>query len=284
MARSRNIKPGFFQNDFLAEVEPLGRLLFAGLWCVADRSGRLEDRPKRIKAAVLPYDDCDVDVLLNELAARGFIVRYQMNSRRYIQVLNFNKHQAPHCKEPESTIPAPDKYGTNLVQEQSLNDKGTGAAPPDSLNLIPDTGLPIFGQQVAKQSKGLDESIGKKDSSPPRAPKRGSALAANFYPDETGILLADELQVNVANELLKFSDHHNAKGNVMKDWQAAWRGWVRNSVQFATGGKQVKQNYPTTYTAQCDAERARVSAVLTGRPTSAALVERDITAEVSRVE
>jgi hypothetical protein len=55
VARSRNIKPGFFLNDELAECEPLARILFAGLWCIADREGRLEDRPKRIKAEVLPY-------------------------------------------------------------------------------------------------------------------------------------------------------------------------------------------------------------------------------------
>jgi hypothetical protein len=32
----------------------------------SDREGRLEDRPKKIKAAVLPYDECDVDRLLDE--------------------------------------------------------------------------------------------------------------------------------------------------------------------------------------------------------------------------
>jgi len=64
MARARNIKPGFFMDDVLAEIEPLGRILFAGLWCIADREGRLEDRPKRIKAEVLPYDECDMDNLL----------------------------------------------------------------------------------------------------------------------------------------------------------------------------------------------------------------------------
>jgi hypothetical protein len=61
MARARNIKPGFFANDVLAEIDPLGRLLFAGLWTIADREGRLEDRIKKIKAQILPYDDCDCD-------------------------------------------------------------------------------------------------------------------------------------------------------------------------------------------------------------------------------
>ena len=29
---ARNIKPAFFDNDELAENDPLGRLLFIGLW------------------------------------------------------------------------------------------------------------------------------------------------------------------------------------------------------------------------------------------------------------
>jgi len=65
--RARNLKPGFFKNDRLAEIEPLGRLLFAGLWCMADSRGRLEDRVLRIKAEVLPYDSCDCDALLTIL-------------------------------------------------------------------------------------------------------------------------------------------------------------------------------------------------------------------------
>ncbi|MGC8723389.1 MAG: hypothetical protein ACP5VF_05910, partial [Acidobacteriota bacterium] len=107
MARSRNLKPGFFTNDLLAEVPPLGRLLFAGLWTLADREGRLEDRPKRIKAQLFPYDDCDVDALLEELAKRRFIQRYEVDGLRLLQVTTWHRHQNPHIKEPESTLPAP---------------------------------------------------------------------------------------------------------------------------------------------------------------------------------
>lgn len=89
--RARNIKPGYFKSDELAELPALTRILFAGLWCVADRAGRLEDRPKRIKADVLPYDDCDVDTMLGELAGAGFILRYETAAGRFIQVTNFDK-------------------------------------------------------------------------------------------------------------------------------------------------------------------------------------------------
>jgi len=35
--RARNIKPGFFSNEDLAECSPWSRLCFAGLWLLADR-------------------------------------------------------------------------------------------------------------------------------------------------------------------------------------------------------------------------------------------------------
>lgn len=107
MARLRTLKPSFFTNDTLAEIPPLGRLLFQGLWCIADREGRLEDRPRKIKAEVLPYDDVDADGLLSELALRGFIVRYDAAGSACIQIVNFVKHQQPHYKEVASVLPPP---------------------------------------------------------------------------------------------------------------------------------------------------------------------------------
>ena len=105
--RARNIKPGFFKNDTLAELDFAGRLLFIGLWGLADRAGRLEDRPKKIKAEVFPYDDVNVDSFLGELARLGFIRRYQADGAIYIQIVNFDKHQNPHPREAASLIPEP---------------------------------------------------------------------------------------------------------------------------------------------------------------------------------
>lgn len=155
MARSRNIKPGFFKNEALAECSPLARLLFAGLWCLADRAGRLEDRPKRIRAELLPYDDCNADELLGELHEAGFILRYLAAGGRFIQVVNFSKHQSPYRKEAESTIPVPDKPETSLgltsvksetspglVTDESEASPGPAVLIPDSPNLIPDPLIP----------------------------------------------------------------------------------------------------------------------------------------------
>lgn len=110
MARTRNIKPSFFKNENLAELDPLARLLFAGLWTIADKEGRLEDRPKRIKAEILPYDDCgtaQVHGWLQDLHERNFILRYEIDGNGYISVPSWAKHQRPHHKELDSEIPEP---------------------------------------------------------------------------------------------------------------------------------------------------------------------------------
>lgn len=108
--RARTLKPGFFKNEQLAELPMAARLLFAGLWCLADRAGRLEDRPRRIKAELFPYDDLDIEPLLQALADHGFIVRYAVDGARYIQVTNFTKHQSPHPREAASEIPPPPSH------------------------------------------------------------------------------------------------------------------------------------------------------------------------------
>jgi hypothetical protein len=124
--RSRNIKSGFFRNEGLAALTPLTRILFEGLWCLADRRGRLEDRPARIKADILPYDKCDVNKMLQSLqdSPENFIIRYSVEGVAYIQIRTFEEHQNPHIKEPESVIPP----FQALVQEAEIVSTGNSDA------------------------------------------------------------------------------------------------------------------------------------------------------------
>jgi hypothetical protein len=142
MARARIIKPGFFKNEVLAECSLAARMLFSGLWTLADRAGRLEDRPKRIKADLFPYDDLNIDELLNELAARGFIARYSIDGNPLIQIDNFEKHQKPHRNEVGSVLPAqatetpPEK--PELEKSQPNSEQDVPKSEHSGLNLNPD--------------------------------------------------------------------------------------------------------------------------------------------------
>lgn len=125
MAHARNIKPGLYKNEDLAECSIWARHLFALLPMVADREGRLEDRPKRLKGELFAYDNVDVDPLLDELQAYGFIDRYSVNGRRYIQIVKFLEHQRPHGTEKDSVIP--DRDGFITVHERGKNGCASGS-------------------------------------------------------------------------------------------------------------------------------------------------------------
>jgi hypothetical protein len=156
MARARNIKPGFFKNEDLAECSPWARLCFAGLWTLADREGRLEDRPKRIKGEIFPFDTVDVEPLLQELQRFKFIQRYETDGMKAIQILGFARHQSPHYSESQSVIKPPelpeaaahheDKKPENSWKQQPIK---RGSQPPDSL--IPDSLIPDTGKQKARK-------------------------------------------------------------------------------------------------------------------------------------
>lgn len=103
MARTRQLKHDFFLNADLAELDPMARLLFTGLWLLADREGRLPDDPRKIKAQIFPYHKADVDALLCALS--GFVLRYEVDGDRFIEIPKFTKHQHIHPDEKQSVIP-----------------------------------------------------------------------------------------------------------------------------------------------------------------------------------
>lgn len=209
MARSRNIKPGFFTNDRLAELPPLTRILFAGLWTIADRDGRVEDRPKRIKALCLPFDDVDIDTALSQLAQGKdpFIIRYEVDGVKYLQITSWRRHQSPHVNEPESCIPpVPEQYNTSTIQ-----------VPEHSVC----SGYRESGIRNQESTIRNQESEGKKPQ------KR---FTPPTLPEVTAYCTERKNSVDPA----AFIDFYTSKGwrvgsQPMRDWQSAVRNWERQS-------------------------------------------------------
>jgi hypothetical protein len=180
MMRARNIKPGFFKNEELAEIEPLGRILYEGLWCMSDREGRLEDRPKKIKAEILPYDDCDVDALLDQLAIHKFITRYEAGGERYIWIIKFKVHQNPHKKEPASTIPP---HGESAAGSLRPEDSGPGISGTGPGNSRSETG----DSETCSGTSGVDSGTSIPSPADSRSLIAGSRISdSQKVHDETG--------------------------------------------------------------------------------------------------
>lgn len=66
-----------------------------------------------------------------------------------------------------------------------------------------------------------------------REPNRATVLPDDFKPNDTAVAMAAELGVSITAEQAAFTDHHTANGSTFKDWQAAFRTWLRNAARFA---------------------------------------------------
>lgn len=205
MARSRNLKPGFFKNEDLSDLGPEAMLLFAGLWTIADREGRLEDRIRRIAIEVFPFRDVDVEGCLSALNDAGFIARYQVNGMRYIQITNFLKHQNPHKKERPSEIP--DMPGTEPGEPcTSTGNSGASTVPSteqapgiDNHNVI--SGMYKHGARTGKSGASPADSLNPlTDSLNPLTPSSVPDRFHEFwerYPSKVGQDKACRMWVSV---------------------------------------------------------------------------------------
>ena len=136
-ARDRMIRIGFYQNEVVGKLSPLAALLLPGLWQLADREGRLENRPDRIKAMLFPYrDKADITKLLKELSETTppFISFYE--GGKYFHIHNFKKHQPIHNHEAKSELPEPTELnrkavvGVDTCTDMSLHVDTSQPCPP----------------------------------------------------------------------------------------------------------------------------------------------------------
>lgn len=110
------IDPKFVHSQSVASLDPLGRLLFVGLLCGADKQGRLPGQPAYLRSTCMPYDDVtlsQVDAWLDEMQALGMILRYDVDGAQYVQIVNWHGYQRMQYAPP-SKYPAPDGWRDHI--------------------------------------------------------------------------------------------------------------------------------------------------------------------------
>ncbi len=143
--RIRTIKPEFWLHENLASLTPLHRLLFIGLWQLADKEGRLEYRPVRIRAALFPYEPVEIDVLVKGLTDAG-VVQVYGEEGSLLAIPGFKEHQRPHPKEPASTLPEP----PSREKKRRAVERFSG----------------IPSSPVGREGKGMDKGKGREPVAP----------------------------------------------------------------------------------------------------------------------
>ena len=276
MARARNIKPQFFTNDELSELPPLARLLFIGLWTIADFKGCFEYKPKRLKVQLLPYDECDIEQLVSALDKSRFISIYSVQGQTFGKVLNFNKHQNPHKNEKEKGSDIPDIYQNDAenvmfsdnLEAIEINHDQNGSDPADSLNLIPDSCSPITDTPVSVSPKFVFKSelkkLGVSEEQASEFMQVRKAKKAVNTKNAFEMLIAESQKANLS--LDRAIDYCLKRQNPWGAFKAAW--YVN---------EQIENQNPNQHTFQTAAQKTAAEHDRWRQAEQQAFGERDVT-------
>ena len=102
--RNRMIKKEFWTDDKILELEPVGKLLFIGIWNFSDDEGILRNSSKVLKAQIFPADDTtvnDIDIMIKNMVNIGLLLINKDNT--LLKVKNWTDHQ-------KINRPTPSKY------------------------------------------------------------------------------------------------------------------------------------------------------------------------------
>ena len=220
MPRARNIKHSFFSNDELADCEPLARLLFIGLWTIADFKGCIEWRPKKIKAQLLPYDNCDIIKLMISLDKSRFVISYSDGNKVYIKIRKFSQHQHPHPNEIKKGSDIPD-CTENMSQSVDSN---TLIINHDKSRLISDDSI----------TNPSDSCIPITDSCIPLREGEKKKRSKRFVPPPYEEVLS---HCNDTNQTERFINHYESNGwkvgrNKMVNWKACLTNWMKRQEDY----------------------------------------------------
>lgn len=214
MARIRTIKPEFFTSDDICALSPRARLLYIGLWCEADREGRLVWAPRGFKRRYLPDDDCDVEALCRELTDRT-LVRLYGDGLAVIPTFATHQHVNPRESASKLAPPPPGLHAPSRSGSPPAGPSRTSDASPSVTD--------AQGGKEPKEGKGR-EGEGRRASTAHALPEgwkpaeEDIAWARTARPDLTGTMVEQETE--------RFRNFQAGQNRTAHNWSPLWRNWV----------------------------------------------------------
>ena len=140
MARSRVIKPEFWDDEKLARVSRDARLLFIGLWNHADDYGVVKGNPTWLKNHIFPYEDSlstqAFKKWLTELEVGAWILPFGENGEKFYYIRNFTKHQTINRPSKQRNAIPPDTLiedsvsGNGVLMDETETETETESSTP----------------------------------------------------------------------------------------------------------------------------------------------------------
>lgn len=208
MARKRMIDPNIWQSEDFGRLSTLAKLVFIGLFSLADDEGRGRCNPIYLKSTLFPYEEgirsADVDKTLSEISSNMSVVFYSCDGSSYYSLYNWNTWQKID-RPSESKIP---EFNEKVMQRLFIFDD-------NSTNV----------RRVFAPNKNIKEK---------EQERKGNRKEKNFIPpsleDIKKYVTEKQLKVNAEYFYNYFTEGNwiDSKGNKVKNWKQkilTWNGF-----------------------------------------------------------
>ena len=97
MARKRMVDPSIWQSEDFSRLSTLAKLVFIGLFSLADDEGRGRANPTYLKSSLFPYNEdlrsADIEKTLLEISSNMSVVFYSCDGSSYYSLLSWDTFQ-----------------------------------------------------------------------------------------------------------------------------------------------------------------------------------------------
>lgn len=217
MARKRMIDPNIWQSEDFSRLSTLGKLVFIGLFSLADDEGRGRCNPVYLKSTLFPYEEgirsADIDKTLSEISSNMSVILYSCDGSSYYSLYNWNTWQKID-RPSESKIP---EYNSETMQRLFVEGSSNNR------------------RAISPNKNRIEDNKNKKENAfvPPTLDEVKS------YVGEKGLSVDAEQFYNYFTEG-KWVD---SKGNKVKSWKQKILTWNGYASKPKAETKQKFNNY-----------------------------------------
>lgn len=164
MARKRMIDPGIWQSEDFGKLSNLAKLVFIGLFSLADDEGRGRANPMYLKSTLFPYNEAmrgtDIEKALLEISLNMSVIFYSCDGSNYYSLLSWDTFQKID-KPTNSKIPIFDKDNKEI---RRLFDEGSTKS----------------SREVAPNKKGIEDNKKIKEKNRKEIVEEYNSLCTNL--------------------------------------------------------------------------------------------------------
>jgi hypothetical protein len=247
--RIRTIKPEFWTDLKVSSLSYLARLLFIGLWNLADDEGRFKSDPRILKGFIFPVDDTTtvkaIAGALRELSGSTLVVLREIDGEQYGCCPNFRKHQVIN-KPSKSKLPefTEDYRSTTVVLPEDSHTERERERERE-VEMEGDAGKPESSPSAAEQvidGKGLGKRIKNPKLSPQQVDDIYAAYPRKEKPRDAKLAIEKAFKLKECREAADWHEDRDDKDNIDMAYEFLLDRTKRYALYCAKHENDLKRN------------------------------------------